>query len=314
MLIGLPVAAGQTLQIVASVILIIVFVNIVRRQPTLFTATMGIRAVAWAVGSILWLAGRPIPTVVPWWIAFLVLTIVGERLELSRLLSRAAGKEAAFLSAAGIYFLGVVIGSTWPSLGWAVAGLGMIAMTVWLMAYDLATRTIRGRGLTRYVAACLLSGYFWLAAAGVLILSQLFLSNGLRGPGGSWFMDAPTTRLIYDAVLHAVLIGFVFSMIFGHAPIIFPAVLTVRMDYRPRFYVHLVLLELSVALRVVSDLAGRQEVRQWAGLLNAAAILLFLGQTISTIHRRRSAPPITRSPKERRTPGPTVNLDRPCSE
>jgi len=35
----------------------------------------------------------------------------------------------------------------------------------------------------------------------------------------------------YDAFLHAVLLGFVFAMIFGHAPIIFPAVLGIRIPF-----------------------------------------------------------------------------------
>ena len=38
------------------------------------------------MGNGLWLAGRPIYAVVPWWVGFLVLTIAGERLELSRVL------------------------------------------------------------------------------------------------------------------------------------------------------------------------------------------------------------------------------------
>ena len=37
----------------------------------------------------------------------------------------------------------------------------------------------------------------------------------------------------YDAAVHALALGFVFSMVFGHAPIIFPAVLRVPVPYQP---------------------------------------------------------------------------------
>jgi metal-sulfur cluster biosynthetic enzyme len=51
----------------------------------------------------------------------------------------------------------------------------------------------------------------------------------------------------YDATLHAFFLGFVFAMIFAHAPIIFPAVLGARMAYRPLFYAHVVLLQLTLS-------------------------------------------------------------------
>ena len=80
----------------------------------------------------------------------------------------------------------------------------------------------------------------------------------------------------YDAMLHIVFVGFVISMIFGHAPIIFPAIVQVRLIFQPAFYIHLLLLHLSLLLRVAGDLASLQTVRQWGGLLNEVAILLFL--------------------------------------
>jgi hypothetical protein len=87
---------------------------------------------------------------------------------------------------------------------------------------------------------------------------------------------------IYDAKLHAVFVGFVFSMVFGHAPIIFPAVLGSPASlgqpiaYRSYFYAPLLLLHLSLVLRLAGEFGGWILVRQWAGLLNALAILLFL--------------------------------------
>ena len=65
-------------------------------------------------------------------------------------------------------------------------------------------------------------------------------------------------------------------MIFGHAPIILPAVLGRALSYSSFFYAHLGLLHLSLALRIVGDLSAGLSVRQWGSLLNVIAILFFL--------------------------------------
>jgi hypothetical protein len=64
-------------------------------------------------------------------------------------------------------------------------------------------------------------------------------------------------------------VGFVFSMVFGHAPVILPAVLRVKLPYHPVLYAPLVLLHGSLLVRAfVSTGAGA-----WG---NAAAIALFI--------------------------------------
>ena len=77
--------------------------------------------------------------------------------------------------------------------------------------------TVRGTGITRYMAVALLTGYAWLAVAGVLWLDigQMSFTDLGRAAHGT----------AYDAMLHAVFLGFVISMIFAHAPVIVPAVL-----------------------------------------------------------------------------------------
>jgi hypothetical protein len=86
--------------------------------------------------------------------------------------------------------------------------------------------------------------------------------------------------VLYDAMLHAVFLGFVISMVFAHAPVIFPAVLGVPLEYRPAFYLHVGVLHVSLILRVVGDLVdslGRWRV--WGGLFDAVALLLFMFNT-----------------------------------
>src|SRR5690606_3271721 len=121
------------------------------------------------------------------------------------------------------------------------------------------------------------------AAGGVLSLVYVLIVPLTQGMGAAWITTAPMAGLHYDAILHSLLLGFVFVMIFGHAPVIFPAVLHVKMTYYPRFYIHLILLEIAVIFRIVADLAGGFTGREWSGVLAVIAILIFLIQTASSV-------------------------------
>ncbi len=274
LIIGLSSPVSPVLITLGSLGLAAVFVMIVRRHLALYTVTMGLGALAWLIGNGLWLIGWPIYKVVLWWAAFLVLTIAGERLELARILRPSRASLAAFLVVTGLFLVGLIASTIAYDLGVRLAGLGMIGLALWLLRYDVARHTVRKADLARFIAVCLLSGYAWLAAGG--LMASIF-GGVAAGPR-------------YDAMLHAIFLGFVFSMIFGHAPIIFPAVLGAPPAYHPSFYLPLVLLHLSLALRVVGDLTPWWAGRQLGGLLNAVALLLFLVNTARTIRSARRAP------------------------
>jgi hypothetical protein len=264
LVVGLSGWAGPLLITLGSLGLMAVFVVIVRRQPALFTVTMGLGTLVWLIGNGLWLMGWPIYRVALWWGGFLVLTIAGERLELARLLRLPGRVRAAFLATASLFLAGLIVMVAAFDLGVRLTAVGMIALAVWLLRYDIARHTLRKTGLSRFIAVCMLSGYVWLGASGLMGLT---FGGVAAGPH-------------YDAVLHALFLGFVFSMIFGHAPIILPAVLKVPLAFSPTFYVPLLLLHLSLLLRVVGDLTGWIAVRQWAGLINVVVLLLFLANTV----------------------------------
>lgn len=232
-----------------------------RRQPALHTLVLLVAAAAWAAGSALEIAGRGVPAVVPLWTAFLVLTIAGERLELSRFLPPSAIARRAFAIIVVLLLAGAVASVVDMAAGGSLFAAALLALAAWLLRQDIARRTIRERGLTRFVAACLLPGYAWLGIGALVLLAAGGLLPGSPG---------------YDAGLHALLIGFVLSMVFGHALIIFPAVLGLRLAYGAIFYAPLLLLHLSVLLRVGGDLAGASTVRGMGGLLTAAALVLFI--------------------------------------
>ena len=260
---GAPVGAGPLLTTAGSAGLVCVFAAILRRQAALFTVVMALGAVVWLAGQILWLLGWPLHHIAFWWAGFLVLTIAGERLELSRLVRVSVAAQFVFAVSIGVFLVGLGLTPVAFRLGGRVAGVGLIALALWLLRQDVARRTVRQPGLTRFVALCLLSGYVWLGVSGLL---AVLVGGVAAGPH-------------YDAMLHALFLGFVFSMIFGHAPIIFPAVLGWRVGFRRAFYAHLVLLHLTLALRIAGDLASWLPGRRWGGLVNVLALVLFFANT-----------------------------------
>ena len=268
LVVGAPRVLGVGLITLGSLGLVVIFLALVRRQPALFAVTMALGAACWLIGNLLWLSGLPIYRLVEWWIAFLVLTIAGERLELSRILRHSRTSQTLFVSILVVYGGGLLFTTFQIVFGTLLIGVILIALSLWLFRYDIARRTVRQTGLTRYIAVCLLAGYGWMLIGGVLRIS----------------FGTQIAGLAYDAELHSVLIGFVFSMILGHAPIILPAVLRVNLPYHPSFYLPLALLHSSLILRIGGDLSAAFTLRQWGGLLNVIAILLFLGITIATLY------------------------------
>ncbi len=153
----------------------------------------------------------------------------------------------------------VALQRSWTYAVPLVGGLGAVALALWLAWYDVARRTVRRPGLTRFIAVNLLIGYFWVGVGGLL---------GVRFAG---LMAGPA----YDAWLHALLLGFVFSMIFAHAPIILPAVAQIKIPFHSVLYGPVIMMQLGLLIRVVGDLALWRPVRMWGGLLNGLAILWF---------------------------------------
>jgi hypothetical protein len=248
------------LLVAGSLALLVLSVATYRRQRALHTLTLVIGAAAWFAGTLAWWLGAPVGGVVPLWMAFLILTIAGERLELSRFLPPSPVAERIFAGLVVVIVAAALAAAAGQGAASTVYAAALLALAAWLLRQDIARRTVRDRGLTRFIAVCLLSGYLWM---GIGALIQL-IGGMVPGTGA------------YDAGLHAVLLGFVFAMVFGHAPIIFPAVLGVRLPYHALFYGPLAVLHLSVAVRVVGALAGLPAMRAVGGLLNVTALALFV--------------------------------------
>jgi len=223
--------AGQLaawLVLAASLAFVAVSVVIVRRQRAAHTGLLLLGAVCWAVGCLGYAAGLPVNEV-PCWFAFLVLTIAAERLEMTRLMRRRPGTSAAL----AVILVALLLGAVGSGV---LFGLALAALAVWLLLFDIARRTVRTYGLSRYMAVCLLLGYGWLLVAGL----------AWAGASRGWPLR--------DAALHGLGLGFVIGMVFGHAPVILPAIARVKLKFGPAWYAPLALLHASLALRLFGGL------------------------------------------------------------
>ncbi len=250
---GLIMLAGAVFTAASTMIVI--------QQKALFTITLWIAAALWFLGNFLWFLSDNFWVSIPFGLCFLVFTIAGERLELTRFMPPRKSATGLFIALLVIMTLGSLRSGMSSFTDNTLLGLGFAGLALWLFQFDIARKTIRQTGITRFVACCLLSGYFWLLIGGLLLTP---------------ISPADFNAYQRDAAVHAVALGFVFSMVIGHAPIIFPAIMRVAIPFNERMYMPLALLHLGVAIRIMGDLLPNAMIRTLGGTLNALALLAFI--------------------------------------
>ena len=245
--------SALTLSSLGQVIMMGYFLS---KHNLLYLKVMLTGSICWFIGNLIWLRTGLYPLAAVWWIAFLLFIITGERLELSRFLPLKKNKIYLLVFSLGLFLMGIII--PFHGDGRYLAGAGLILIGTWLLKYDMARKSIKIKGQHRFSAILLLTGYAWMIISGIMILL-----GDLYG-------------FIYDAVLHTFFIGFVFSMIFAHGPIILPGVLGQPIKpFHIFLYFPAILLQISLLLRVVTDIYSWSEIRKWGGMFNGIAILLF---------------------------------------
>lgn len=227
-----------------------------------------IGAACWFVGNALLFWGTGFFTVVPWWMAFLLFTICGERLELTRFMPGGLSIQRWLLLSLALFLLGCIF--PFHAGGEIILGVSWCCTGLWLLKWDVARKAIRKKGIHRYAGIMLLLGYGWLLVSGTLILL--------------W----PMRGLFYDAILHSFFIGFVFSMIFAHAPVILPAVCKMTGTlYHRSLYIWGILLHISLLVRIVADLYMLAEIRKWSGMITGLILLAFIVEMAGLAMRRK---------------------------
>jgi hypothetical protein len=264
---GAPHPAAASLLLGGSAVLAWLALGNWRRDRAPHAAMALAGALCGAAGNALWLSGLPASDAAGAWLAFLVLTVVGERLELSHL-QRPSLPVLALLGAATLLLAGGALASPWRwQAGAAAMGIGLVGLAAWLLVRDVARLNLTHHRQARFTAVCLVGGYAWLAVGGFVL--------PFAAPGGP----------LYDAGLHAVFLGFIVAAAMGHASEILPILLEVELPYSPLYYAHVVLLDATLALRIAGDLLARPEWRAWGALGNAVALALFLVVTADSLRR-----------------------------
>lgn len=253
--------------VLASIGLCIIYAAYLIRQYDLNLLLMFLGALFWMVGNILLLTRNFYPLSFPWWMAFLLFTIVAERLELSKFLPVTKTNKNILLIFLGVFLSGALL--PFHTYGAYFSGTGLLLISLWLMRFDVVRITIKKKGLTRFTGIALLSGYIALLFDGIFLI--IF----------------PNTPFAYDAILHTFFIGFIISMIFAHGPIIFPGVLGSPVKpFHPLLYLPLVLLITSVAVRVLADATLIPISYRFAsGWISTVSILLYLATMVTLLIR-----------------------------
>ncbi len=247
---------AMSLLAAGSLGLVYIYIDLINRFKEYYFYVMMIGAIGWAVGNIIMIINPFYPQAAPWWIVFILLTVFGERLELSKFLPQSKLKRVTMIISISVFMLGIIL--PYHTIGKFISGAGMLLIAFWLLKYDIARKSVKAKGMHRFTGSLLLAGYFWLLVCGLLMIYDF---NSLYN---------------YDAMLHAFFLGFTFSMIFAHAPIIFPGVagLIIR-PFHDSLFIWAILLQISLAMRIVSGLLMESHYRTLSGMLNAVIIILF---------------------------------------
>ncbi len=258
-----PRPLGQVLLLDGCVALVAVLAALWqrRRDDAVLVEVLG--ATLALLAALLWVRVEA-SVVVPLLAGFIVLTVAAERVELAALhLPVGASRVLVLLS------LPVAASATAavvrPDVGARAFGASLALLVLWLAPRDVAVRMVRTTGLPRFAAAAMLAGHAWLGVAAT-----------------AWVLvGATSSARAHDLVVHALFLGFAMSMVLAHAPVILPAVLRRAVPYRRAFWAPLVVLHLALAVRVVGDLLGNQQLVVVGGTGTAAALLL-LPLTVAT--------------------------------
>ncbi|RAW02562.1 hypothetical protein [Pseudochryseolinea flava] len=259
------------LLILSSASLVLVFLYYFRSQRSIIYVLMSLGAVCWLVGNVLLLSSFFYPLAFPWWVAFALYIIAAERMEIMKFLPVSSTAKQFFIGLLFIFGIGVVL--SFHGVGRMVSAVSLIAIAAWLMKHDTITLNLKRKRLPQFTAITLLCGYIALLLTGIFFWS---LSD-------QW--------LAYDAIVHAFFLGFVFSMIFAHGPMILPGIMGLYgTPFSKVLYVWLVILQSSWVLRVISDIYMAMEIRRVCGMLSAIAIVgYFVTMAILTFSSRQHA-------------------------
>ncbi|MEK6782387.1 MAG: hypothetical protein AABY93_11820 [Bacteroidota bacterium] len=237
----------------------------------LSVALMFIGACCLIIGNAMLIQKQLYPAAFPWWMGFLLLTITGERLELSKFLPVSVRNKYFLLGFLFLFVVGVIV--PFHEIGKYFSGIALLSIAIWMLRHDVIRIGLKKEGLTRFSSTALLLANAWLIVEGILLIVL------------------PDAIFSYDILLHVFFMGYTFSMIFAHGPIILPGVLGITFKpYHSILYGWLLLVQGSLLLRIGSDAIHDMDGRMMSGILSGVGILLYFITLVVLVLRSRITP------------------------
>ena len=238
-----------------------------RTSPNLSHPILIMGAFAWLTGNLVLFNQHAYPSAVKWWMLFLLWTIFGERLKSSMMLPGSRIKKFTLYFIIAINFIGAIAPFHW--YGNEIQAVSLILISVWFYTFDRSRFTLRLSRQYRYNAILIMTGYAWLIVA------------------ACWMLFWPDGVYAYDATLHSFFLGFVFSMVFAHIPIMFPAIFKINISlYHPSLFLVYAIFQASLIVRIAGDALLQTGMRKWGAIINGVSVLLFFAAIVTILVSR----------------------------
>ena len=149
---------------IGSLGLVYIYIDLINRFKEYYFYIMMIGAIGWAVGNIIMIINPFYPQAAPWWIVFILLTVFGERLELSKFLPQSKLKRVTMIISISIFMAGIIL--PYHAIGKYISGVGLLLMAIWLLKYDIARKSVKAHGMHDSRDRCFWQGIFgwWFVA------------------------------------------------------------------------------------------------------------------------------------------------------
>lgn len=208
---------------------------------------------SWFIGNLKFYQNGFYPAVVPFWIVFILMLIVGTRL------SKMGKEDVISMVLSLTIFFSFWLG--FHGYGQSIYGVGLSLLSVRLGYLEVRNRSKHLLGL--------MIAYGWLLISGI---SSLFSDYILYS---------------YDLALHAFFLGFFFSMIFLNAPDALLKKLDLdQLKTYPNFWVLFLSSGLIVRL-IMGDLLQMQTARNMGSILNLLTIIIYIVSLLIQAIRNR---------------------------
>lgn len=249
-------------------LLLAIELNVRKTRRTFAALHMQAGALAWIVAAAMILTSSSAITLLPWLSAFLIFSILGERMNLGKVaFKKHASRDAHLLLIFALVSLVIVVLS--PPFSHTLFGVSMVGYGLWMLRMD-ASRRMRQTATARFMSSGVIIAFLWLIVSGII-----WIANTLWG-------------VLFDARIHVLMLGFVVGMVMAHAPTILGTITKLRLSHRRSFYLPLGLLHVGVCLRLFGDLLNRRMLVRGGADLTSCALIIFVLVTFYCLLRARA--------------------------